>query len=50
MLREVKKINDKNRLMYLSLYKKEDFLFFVLFFYWNRYIIINSMFYYFDLS
>lgn len=33
MLREVKKINDKNRLMYLSLYKKEDFLFFVLFYF-----------------
>lgn len=32
MSREVKKINDKNRLMYLSLYKKEDFLSLVLFF------------------
>lgn len=31
MSREVKKINDKNRLMYLSLYKKEDFLSLVLF-------------------
>lgn len=50
MSREVKKINEKNRLMYLSLYKKEDFLSLVLFFHRNRHTTINSMSHYFDSS
>lgn len=50
MSREVKKINDKNRQMYLSLYKKEDFLSLVLFFHRNRHTAINSMSHYFDSS
>lgn len=36
--------------MYLSLYKKEDFLSLVLFFHRNRHTAINSMSHYFDSS